>query len=334
MEPIVPSTSPETILPHVLPLTLLVTPAIGIGVNPPDVDVLVLICAHNRRDRTRAAIRGILRQQIERQVQLGIIVVDDGSTDGTSDAVVAECPAVEVIHASGDLFWSKAMALAQNEGLARATPRFLLWLNDDVVLMPDALQRLLETAKEARNEHVIVGALKHPDRTTTTYGAFRRTGPSPLRVELIEPSAIPQRADTFNGNVVLVPQGVYEDVGTIDGRFRHAYGDLDYGYRVRESGRQITLAPGHVGSCARNNPAGTWCDAEVSRTTRLRLLLGPKGLPPASHISFLRRHSRRMWPIFALGAYSRYVFAIIRKRSFLVPDEETWRQSTELGRTP
>ena len=41
---------------------------------------------------------------------------------------------------------------------------------------------------------------------------------------------------SFNGNCVLIPQCVFKKVGNLDWTYRHAIGDIDYGYRVRKAG--------------------------------------------------------------------------------------------------
>ncbi len=71
-------------------------------------------------------------------------LVDDGSGDGTTPAVHAEFPEVRVIAGTGHLYWSGGMRVAQQAAVL-SDPDYLLWLNDDVELEPEALATLLAT---------------------------------------------------------------------------------------------------------------------------------------------------------------------------------------------
>jgi GT2 family glycosyltransferase len=236
-------------------------------------------------------------------------LVDDGSNDGTAEAVAAAYPDVEITRGSGDLFWGGGMRLAFTRAVP-ARPDYLLWLNDDVVLNPDALERLLATyaalCAERQPLSVVAGSTRDPQTGTTTYGGVRRT--SLLRrmaFAQVAPTDTPQSCDTMNGNVVLVPRSVYSVVGNIDETFTHAMGDLDYGLRARSAGCQVFLAPGHVGTCGVNPLAGTFRDATLSRHERLSRVASPKGLPLAEWAAFCRRHGGPLWPALALSPYVR-----------------------------
>ena len=53
---------------------------------------------------------------------------------------------------------------------------------------------------------------------------------------LLTPNGRLQPCELINGNIVLIPRYVYQQVGTNDPYFQHAIGDNDYGYRVIEAG--------------------------------------------------------------------------------------------------
>jgi glycosyltransferase involved in cell wall biosynthesis len=81
---------------------------------------------------------------------LHVILVDDGSTDGTSAAVLAEFSNVEILHGDGSLFWNRGMHWAFDHALKTGYDAYL-WLNDDTILFKDALINLANTYEELSN---------------------------------------------------------------------------------------------------------------------------------------------------------------------------------------
>jgi GT2 family glycosyltransferase len=284
------------------------------GDGSPAVDVLVLIACFNRRETTTAALRNLSKQRTLGALNAAIVLYDAGSADGTADAVIAEFPMVDIVRGHESHYWSRSMELAQRRGLAACLPRYLLWLNDDVVLDDDAVKRALDIAEMLDDQSVVTGALRDPHSGSTTYTGMRRAGRHPLQWKRIDPTDRIQTVDTFNGNFVLVPRSVYLRVGTIDGRFEHAYGDVDYGFRVSRAGFHSVLAPGYFGSCARNLRAGTWRDAAMPRSERFRLVFARKAMPLRPHVRFLRRYAPVAWPAHALVGYAKVLLLIARRK--------------------
>lgn len=281
----------------------------GQGTVPREVPmrrVYAILTAHNRRELTLACLHSYFSQEVP-GTDLRAVVVDDGSTDGTGDAVSATFPAAEVISASGNLFWARGMATAEAHAV-RSDPDYLLWLNDDVRLFSDALRRLLPTAEARRLRPVLLaGAVCDPETGVTTYGGLRRRDWHPLRYAMAEPLDVPTSVDTVNGNVLLVPRETYRLAGGIDGGFAHAYADMDYSLRVRRAGGENVLMAGHVGTCARNDGAGAGLDPSLPLSARWQFFHSRKGNPLASQVRFLRRHGGPCWPIFLLPPYVRLV---------------------------
>src|SRR5688572_18734401 len=71
-----------------------------------------------------------------------VIVVDNGSTDGSVERAVAELPSLRLVR--NDV--NRGYATACNQGAAEATAPFVLFLNNDATLSPDDLERLLQAA--------------------------------------------------------------------------------------------------------------------------------------------------------------------------------------------
>ena len=71
----------------------------------------VLMAAHNRRDITLLCLQRLFDGRLD-NVQLSVTLVDDGSNDGTADAIRLQFPSVAIINGDGTPFWSRVMALA------------------------------------------------------------------------------------------------------------------------------------------------------------------------------------------------------------------------------
>jgi GT2 family glycosyltransferase len=284
--------------------------------------ITALLAAHNRRQKSLACLSSYFNQEVPEGVTLSTVLVDDGSTDGTADAVRERFPAVRVISGSGDLFWAAAMALAEREA-RRQDPDFLLWLNDDATLSPGALTTLIETAESSgKSGCIVVGALRDPSSGELSYSGVRRSGIHPMRFSLVPPEDRPIQVDTLNGNVVLISREAVERVGPIDSEFAHATADYDYGLRAASAGVPVLLAPGTIGSCPTNPNARPWADPSLTIGERFSALVSPKGLPPRTHARYLRRHGGPAWPVFWLSPYVRALPAVLRPSRQRVPREK------------
>jgi GT2 family glycosyltransferase len=274
--------------------------------------IVAILTSHNRRIKTLACLRSYFDQALPTPTSLEAVLVDDGSTDGTAEAVQALGAPVTIVCGAGDLYWARGMARAEKDALRRA-PDYLLWLNDDVALDRDAVARLLDVAKTDDSPCVVVGAVRDPFTGETTYSGLRRRDYHPLRYERVEPADQPQTVETFHGNVVLVPIAVAVSIGGIDGKFAHGAADYDYGLRATKAGVINLLAPETVGTCSSDSPHQPWLDPSLPFRERLRFLLGPKGLPPKSFARYLRRHGGRAWLVFWLALYVKFALVSLQK---------------------
>lgn len=235
--------------------------------------IAVLMTCHNRRAVTLACLES-LRDHPPFAPE-NLFLVDDGSSDGTGDAVRAAMPGANVIEADGSLFWNGGMRLAWDSAKATGRPfDFYLWLNDDVLLMPGAIEMLVADADATvfRGAAVIVSAAaRDPVSDAITYGAQRRPNLArPLRMMLLAPEGRPIPADTVSGNIVLVSAAAEARLGNLRPEFEHIYGDLDYGLRATALGIPVRLASRVGGTCAANEVGGSSLDPTLSVTARMR----------------------------------------------------------------
>tara|TARA_R110002074_G_scaffold352155_1_gene523374 strand:- start:8087 stop:8848 length:762 start_codon:yes stop_codon:yes gene_type:complete len=248
-----------------------------------------------------------------------VYLVDDGSEDGTGEAVRFEFPSVNVIQGDGSLFWGGGMRRAFSEA-QKINYDFYIWLNDDVELDSTAITNVISNYErilaETKILPIVVGATFDPDLGKTSYGGRMSQILRPLNFKLIDPDetqSIP--CDTMNGNFVLISREVAERGGNLDARFVQQLGDFDYGLRAKRAGISIWVAPGYVGRCKATHRTAVWKDGRVSFSQRLKAVRAPLGLPPAEFFTFAWRHYHLVGLLFAILSYRKLIFPENRTES-------------------
>ena len=289
-------------------------------------DIAIIMTCHNRKNTTLACLKSLFNQSYLWHIRLTIYLVDDGSSDGTSEAVSGTYPSIHIIRGSGDLYWNRGM----HRGFAQAIQNnhgFYLWLNDDVILTSNTVQTLLNCY--ARNHHkdeigpVIVGAFGSEElnqNTTETseisYAGIKKTSsrwfPRTFRAYS---STLDLACDTFLGNGVLIPSDVALKVGNINPIFHHALGDMDYGYRCASQSIKILVCKEIIGYCTNdisntklysNMAQGTWTTLPLVQ--RLNLIMSPKNFPLKGWLFFSYRYLGWLWLIRFAKPYILAIF--------------------------
>ena len=234
----------------------------------------VLITCHNRVEVTTRCLKRLLEQA---HGGVKVFLVDDGSSDGTANAIRKSFPTVIVVAGDGSLYWAKGMRRAWEAAIADGQDwDGYLWLNDDTELRPDALAKMISAND---GERIVVGELEN-SKGEVVYG-MRQGG-------------------LFTGNCVFVPRKVYERLGMICGDYSHAWADSDYAMRAKRAGIGV-MSAGVVGK-AEGHPNRPRLKG-LSLMQRLRLLRNPKGW----NIHDLWLYRRRNWGLFAAIASSLHL---------------------------
>ena len=111
------------------------------------VPVTVCIISYNRKEIIVNTINSILQQSVS---PTKIMLVDNASTDGTTKLVIERFPDVEVIALNKNL----GPNVARNIGLKEADTKYVLLVDDDVLLENNSLN-ILFTQMEAEENYVI-----------------------------------------------------------------------------------------------------------------------------------------------------------------------------------
>lgn len=272
--------------------------------------VVAILTTFNRRPLTIACLDRLTAAAACAKADLSIIVVDDASTDGTAAAIRQRFAQAQVVDGGGDLFWNRGM----HAGMALAMMRdadYLLWLNDDTMLQPDAVSRLLRESVQLRmrcgRDVLLAGATCDPQGRVTYGGGISGGGLRRFQYRRVWDAAEPVECDVINGNCVLIPAALARTVGNLDPGFEHAMGDTDYALRAKSAGFPVYVASGFVGECHINPTTGTYRDATIPMRERWRMLTSRKGLPPKSYAHFARRHGGSLWSLYFAWPYVRFL---------------------------
>jgi GT2 family glycosyltransferase len=276
--------------------------------------IATIITCHNRRLTTLSCLEALFLCRLPEDLRLEVFLVDDGSTDGTSQSVIKRFPMVKIITGDSNLFWCRGMSLSWQMALT-SMPDYVLWLNDDTILYSHAMTLLLKTAAQQRDETgkrgIVVGSTDNDAGQLSYGGAIPISAFNRLKTRKVEPCDGPQSAVTMNGNCVLVHRDVYERIGILDKVFQHGMGDIDYGFRAHKAGVPIWVMPGFAGRCNNDHEfRGSFRDSELTLLERWRKITSPKGLPLVAWFVLCQRHAGPLWPLVWLLPYAKVLLGI------------------------
>ena len=191
----------------------------------------VLIPAFNRLPLTIRCLESLLAQTDQ---GMDIVLIDDGSTDGTSEVIRKRFPIVQILSGNGSLWWTGAVNLGIRHVLSSAAPDdYVVLVNNDTCLKHDFIARCRATARklpeslvgsvfvDLSRERIIAGGTK-----INWYTAKHRTLNYGKRIDEFPPGHV-ETVSTLTGRGVMVPCKVYREVGLYDDRHFQQCGDTE-----------------------------------------------------------------------------------------------------------
>ena len=214
----------------------------------------VIIPVHNSLAYTQDAIK-LLNSALQRvndsSWKFHIVVVDDGSGDGTSAWIKEHHPDIHLLQGDGKLWWSGAI----NKGMEFSTgvleADYILWWNNDIFPDPVYFKNLIMILNGSGFNTVYgskIYVAEEPEVIWSYGGKFhRKWGHSympenftPDRPEFQQPS----EADWLPGMGTILPVHIIKAIGDVNAKdFPQYHGDIDYTYRCKLSGFRIEVRP-------------------------------------------------------------------------------------------
>ena len=250
----------------------------------------IVIPTHDTRDLVLRAVASVLAQPESATAEL--IVVDDGSADGTTEALAAAAPAARVLRSATP----SGFTAAANRGLAAARGDLILLLNSDAELEGGALAALA-AAFVAEPSLGIAGARLFYPTGEPQWSAGR--APSLLWLFGLA-SGLPAllhrwsgrrpgrghgevgdrdegtEVDWVSGAALALRRSVWEACGPLDESFRFYAQDLDFCWRARRRGFRVRVVPDfavrhhHGATIGRQSGAAAHAQPELLWTDLLR----------------------------------------------------------------
>ena len=192
----------------------------------------VIVCTRNggtRIGRCLDACRKLKGERIE------IIVVDDGSTDGTADLVEQAFPEVTLLRLPPG-----GLSEARNQGAAIASGRVLAYTDDDCEPDAEWIVRLRRRYAASSGRFAAVGGPNLPPPPETIAQAVVAAAPgAPSHVMLDD-----VEAEHLPGCNLTVTREAFDAIGGFDVDFHTAGDDVDFCWRLRDAGFRLGFAAG------------------------------------------------------------------------------------------
>jgi GT2 family glycosyltransferase len=215
------------------------------------VAVSVVIPTWNGRAMLDVALESLERQRL---APLEVIVVDNGSTDGTAEHLRERWPAVDVVA----LAENAGFAAAVNRGIERARGEYVALINNDIELHPDCLRELAAGLDRDLGAASAASKMLRFDERSVIDAAgdtLRWSGIALQRGQGERDAGQydrPQRVFSACAGAALYRRSAFASVGTFDEAFFAYLEDVDWGFRAQLAGHGCVYVPTaiayHVGS--------------------------------------------------------------------------------------
>lgn len=210
---------------------------------PNELSVAILVLNWNGRSLLQTCLPLLLNQTYK---NYEVVVVDNGSTDGSNTLVLEQFPQVRLIQNKENIGFSRAL----NVGARQVEADVIVLLNNDVFAQPDWLAKLIRPFTESPEIGIVGSKLLFPDGTIQHLGA-ELTYPLGLSHHLYakeDAAAIPPLPDVkdmayVTGAAFAIHKSVREKIGLLDEMFHPIYyEEVDYCYRARAAGFRVVVA--------------------------------------------------------------------------------------------
>lgn len=175
---------------------------------------------------------------------LCVIVIDNGSTDGTPERVRHDFPQIQVMPNAHNLGFAQANNLAMQAALEQHTD-YMFLLNDDALVEPTTLTQLVATAEQDRSVGLAGPAIESYYNPAQVYCGAHFDLETVFPQEALADSTHTSSFDTgyVPGCAVLIRSDAARQVGLLDENYFSYWEDTDLSMRFRRAGYRVVAVP-------------------------------------------------------------------------------------------
>jgi len=212
------------------------------------IDISIIVVSFNTKDLTIQCIKSIVESKPKLSYEM--IVVDNGSHDGTVQEIKKNVPKLIIVENKENLGFAKAV----NQGIKIAKGKYVFLLNSDTQVRRGTIEKLIGFAERKSEAGAVVPKLLNPDGSIQG-SVFRE--PTVARVmmqywfgqkKIVDKYAPsdkgPQEVEFAVMAAFLITPEVLREVGLLDERYFMFYEDHDYCKRIRKFGLKVFYLPG------------------------------------------------------------------------------------------
>jgi len=195
--------------------------------------IYILTAVHNELEDTKRLLRSIYSQTYK---NYDVCLIDDGSTDGTSDFLQKNYPLVDVLKGNGSLWWTTCLNLGLNKILKIANKEDFIWIiNNDCYFDRSVLQNLLTYEERIGHGKYIVGSVIIDSKTKKIFD-------DGVGIDWERMKFKSGGTDALSTKGTLYPINVFKQIGIFDAKhFPHYFSDYEFSIRVKRNGYYLTV---------------------------------------------------------------------------------------------
>lgn len=212
------------------------------------IEISIIIINFNTKDLLVSCLNSVLISSPK--VKYEIIIVDNGSTDGSVEAVEKfKKKNINIIQNENNYGFAKA----NNQGIKKASSKYILLLNSDTYVKKETIDKMYEFAKKTSDAGVIGAKLLNPNGTSQAscfrFPSYKNAinqywfGKERLLDKYFPSGDQPSEVDAVVGAAFLITPQALKKVGLLDEKYFFFYEDLDYCRRVSRVGLKVYFLP-------------------------------------------------------------------------------------------
>ena len=246
--------------------------------------IAVIISSYTRKEKTLKCL-DTLKKIRHPEIETSVYLTDDGSTDGTYEAVSKIFPETNISRGNGSLYWGGGMNLSWKKAVKDGNYDGYLWLNDDTELKANVWQEIIDADKFSKKEFkkggIYIGSTLSLKTNKISYGGWKQIKSKTSSFRIINPTGDFQLCDIGNGNITYISSNIVEKIGCLYDKYVHG-ADFDY-----------------VGYCENDHKSHKENLLKLNLKDRIKYLYSPTGLQFKTALLFQKRffphNTYRLW---------------------------------------